>query len=155
MTITGSPAIQRPAATPLASSSVEHVSTFTSRSLSRAASTVFWCVSGTLMIQPRGSLRRAPLRSARKMSLYVSMMRGAGIDSGMAMSSGLLLVAEAHGAGVVVEAAVLDDQEEGQVVAVIVVRMRVRGRRVDWQPDAVMITPPAHHGVAVLASHDE
>jgi hypothetical protein len=32
--------------------------------------------------------------------LYVSMMRGAGIDSGMAMSSGLLLVAEAHGAGV-------------------------------------------------------
>src|SRR6185436_15730921 len=101
MTITGSPAIQRPAATPLASSSVEHVSTFTSRSLSRAASTVFWCVSGTLMIQPRGSLRRAPLRSARKISLYVSMMRGAGIDSGMAMSSGLLLVAEAHGAGVV------------------------------------------------------
>src|SRR5262245_18248168 len=52
------------------------------------------------MIQPSGSRRRAPFRSARNTSLYVSMMRGAGIDSGMAMWDDLLLVARVDHAGV-------------------------------------------------------
>src|SRR5262245_54071812 len=38
------------------------------------------------MIHPSGSRRRAPLRSARRTALNVSMMSGAGTDSGMAMS---------------------------------------------------------------------
>src|SRR5437762_967770 len=51
----GSPPIHNPAAIALASSSVEHVSTRSVRSLSSAASTLFWCVSGTLA-EPAASL---------------------------------------------------------------------------------------------------
>ncbi len=64
----GSPPIHRPAAMALASSSVAHVSVRSARSLSRAASTLFWCVSGTLSTQPSGSLGRPP-RASRKISL--------------------------------------------------------------------------------------
>ncbi len=53
--------------------------------MSSAASTVFWCVSGTLRIQPSGSRVLRP-RASRKVSLSVSMISGAGIDSGIAAS---------------------------------------------------------------------
>src|SRR5262249_22677448 len=98
ITTTGSPPIQSPAATPLASSSVAHVSTRMPRclsgSLSRAASTVFWCVSGTLSTQPSGS-RRAPPRSLAKRSFSVSTISDAGMDSGISIS----LVQEGKRAG--------------------------------------------------------
>src|SRR3989442_2577539 len=85
MSTHGSPPIQRPAPTALASSSVAHVTTRSARSLSSAASTVFWCVSGTLRIQPSGSRALAP-RASRNVSLSVSMISGAGIDSGIPAS---------------------------------------------------------------------
>src|SRR2546426_5393179 len=85
MSTHGSPPIQRPAPTALASSSVAHVTTRSARSLSSAASTVFWCVSGTLRIQPSGSRALAP-RASRNVSLRVSMINGAGIDSGIPAS---------------------------------------------------------------------
>src|SRR3984893_19248025 len=81
--------MESPAATALASSSAEHVSTRRLRSLSRAASTLFWCVSGTLMIQPSGSWRLAPRRSAWKISLNVSMIREDGTDSGIGLLPGI------------------------------------------------------------------
>src|SRR5262249_53962272 len=69
-------------------------------SLSSAASTVFWCVSGTLRIQPRKSWRDGPqpsawraARASRKVSFSVSMMSGAGIESAI----GSLPVSEAGG----------------------------------------------------------
>src|SRR5713101_1955088 len=89
--MTGSPPIQSPAATPLASSSVAQVSTRSARSLSRAASTVFWWVSGTLRIQPSGSCRWLP-RSWANRSLNVSMISDEGIDSGI----GRLLIPFVH-----------------------------------------------------------
>src|SRR5215467_3850838 len=82
---TGSPPIQSPAPTALASSSVAQVTTRSARSLSSAASTVFWCVSGTLRIQPSGSFVLPP-RASRNVSLSVSMISGAGIDSGIRAS---------------------------------------------------------------------
>src|SRR5262245_2777292 len=85
MSTTGSPPIQSPAPIAVASSSVAHVTTRSARSLSSAASTVFWCVSGTLRIQPSGS-RVLPPRASRKVSLSVSMISGAGIDSGIRAS---------------------------------------------------------------------
>src|SRR5437899_5502259 len=85
MSTTGSPPIQSPAAMALASSSVAHVTTRRARSLSSAASTVFWWVSGTLRIQPRGSRVLLP-RASRNVSLSVSMISGAGIDSGILAS---------------------------------------------------------------------
>src|SRR5262245_55805775 len=85
MSTTGSPPIQSPALIALASSSVAHVTTRSARSLSSAASTVFWCVSGTLRIQPSGSFALAP-RASRNVSLSVSMISGAGIDSGIRAS---------------------------------------------------------------------
>src|SRR5687767_4224565 len=61
-----------------------------SRSLSSAASTVFWCVSGTESTQPRcwcfgGSAFSAAsaARASRNVSRSVSMMSDAGIDSGI------------------------------------------------------------------------
>src|SRR5215467_2477291 len=85
MSTTGSPPIQSPALIALASSSVAHVTTRSARSLSSAASTVFWCVSGTLRIQPSGSFVLPP-RASRNVSLSVSMISGAGIDSGIRAS---------------------------------------------------------------------
>src|SRR4030095_13189777 len=64
------------------SSSVATVARRIARSLSSAASTVFWCVSGTLRIQPSGSRELLP-RASRNVSLSVSMISGAGIDSGI------------------------------------------------------------------------
>src|SRR5512134_2388264 len=79
----------------VASSSVAHVSTRIDSSLSSAASTVFWWVSGTLRIQPRCSEAGGPqpsaaraARASRNVSLSVSMMRDAGIDSGMPVLRG-------------------------------------------------------------------
>src|SRR5712692_7714439 len=87
MTTTGSPPIHRPAATPLASSSVAQVSTRMACCLSSEASTLFWCVSGTLNTQPSGSCRPPP-RASRKTSVSVSMISDAGIDSGIGASRG-------------------------------------------------------------------
>src|SRR5712691_3102130 len=78
----GSPPMKRPAAMALASSSVAHVSVRSARSFSGSASTLFWWVSGTLRIQPSGSVGRPP-RASRKISLYASRMREAGTDSGI------------------------------------------------------------------------
>ncbi len=55
--------------------------------MSSAASTLFWCVSGTLMIQPSGSWRLAPFRSDWKISLNASMISEDGTDSGIGTSS--------------------------------------------------------------------
>src|SRR6059058_5961083 len=52
MSTDGSPPIQRPAAIVVASSSVAQVRTRIACSLSSAARTVLWCVSGTLRIHP-------------------------------------------------------------------------------------------------------
>src|SRR6266545_3190036 len=78
----------------VASSSVAQVTTRMDSSLSSAASTDFWCVSGTLRIQPRWLCRggsrtsaASAARAARKVSFSVSMMSGAGIDSGIGDSS--------------------------------------------------------------------
>ena len=74
----------------VASSSVAQVTTRIDSSLSSAASTVFWCVSGTLRIQPRwlcigGSATSvaSAARASRNVSFSVSMMSGAGMDSGI------------------------------------------------------------------------
>src|SRR2546426_1314859 len=90
MSTHGSPPIQRPAAVVVASSSVAQVRTRIACSLSSAARTVLWCVSGTLRIHPRCGWRGAAATSAasqarasRNVSLSVSMMSDAGIDSGI------------------------------------------------------------------------
>src|SRR5262245_9878043 len=73
-----------------ASSSVAQVTTRIESSLSSAARTVFWCVSGTLRIQPRwvctgGSATSAAraARASRNVSFSVSMISDAGMDSGI------------------------------------------------------------------------
>src|SRR5262245_26333269 len=92
MSTTGSPPMCSPALMVTASSSVEQVSTLIDCSLSRAASTVFWCVSGTLRIHPRWSWRGGhpslarAARASRKVSFSVSMISGAGMDSGIGAS---------------------------------------------------------------------
>ena len=80
----------------VASSSVAQVRVRICSSLSSAASTVFWCVSGTLRIQPRwlclgGSATSAAsaARASRKVSFNVSMMSVAGMDSGIAPPRGI------------------------------------------------------------------
>src|SRR5207249_1930765 len=89
----GSPPIQRPAAVVVASSSVAQVRTRIACSLSSAARTVLWCVSGTLRIHPRCGWRggaatsaASQARASRNVSLSVSMMSDAGIDSGIGAS---------------------------------------------------------------------
>src|SRR5215471_5399742 len=90
MRTTGSPPTWSPAAMQVASSSVAQVTTRIESSLSSAASTVFWCVSGTLRIQPRcvwigGSVTSAASAAlaSRNVSFSVSMTSEAGIDSGI------------------------------------------------------------------------
>src|SRR5262245_61555078 len=79
----------------VASSSVAQVTTRRACSLSKAASTVFWWVSGTLRIQPSSAQAGAPqpsaarwARASRKVSLSVAMMSDAGIESGIPASPG-------------------------------------------------------------------
>src|SRR5438094_917610 len=93
MSTHGSPPIQRPAAVVVASSSVAQVRTRIACSLSSAARTVLWCVSGTLRIHPRCGWRggaatsaASQARASRNVSLSVSMMSDAGIDSGIGAS---------------------------------------------------------------------
>src|SRR5712691_2343287 len=93
MSMHGSPPIQRPAAVVVASSSVAQVRTRIACSLSSAARTVLWCVSGTLRIHPRCGWRggaatsaASQARASRNVSLSVSMMSDAGIDSGIGAS---------------------------------------------------------------------
>src|SRR5205823_2430467 len=93
MSTHGSPPIQRPAAVVVASSSVAQVRTRIACSLSSAARIVLWCVSGTLRIHPRCGWRggaatsaASQARASRNVSLSVSMMSDAGIDSGIGAS---------------------------------------------------------------------